>query len=427
MGLLILVGGLVLAAIVALVFVLWSRGRQTEAPSEPVHPARRKSDSLPVPSQRRPAAPGDLSSEDLSDAVHRQRQKAGRLVAGHVHLLDMHALLEQAPKDSSLTPAKALQIAETVTRKMVRPSDTVIVMKPDGIAILFDGASREEAETRSRGIADKVTEALGHVGGGDQFMAEGFGYELEAVLEGATIDTIDDLIRFVRIAHQGYVQKQRGIAKQFASEIEIRWEPILDSRSGAMFGFEIRVFKRSKDGAAFEDASFLDMDGASGSEFDCVVIEKLAQLGPKITGGQDDLRILLPLRTEGLINPLYFANVAESLEKLGSRILRQMVPVLSTPSPRARRGLAGVVLAVKRKLPAVGMRVGDPQTDLIGLAGSGITIAVMDRVEARFKDPGRAIDAFSELAKAETLIPVALGVGESLKTVKHPIAYSGDT
>lgn len=424
MGLLILVGGLLLAAVVALVFVLRSRSREIDEPIEPARPVRRKSDSLPAASQTGPVSPGAVTSADLSDAIHRQRQKAGRLVAGHVQLIDMHAILERTPKESGLTSAKALQIAEAVTRQMIRPSDTVIMMKPDGIAILFDGATKAEAETRSRDIADRVTEAMGHVGGGEQFMAEGFGYELDELLDGATIDTIDDMIRFVRIAHQGYVQKQRGIAKQFASQIEIRWEPILDSRSGTMFGFEIRVFKKAEGGATYEDASFLDMDAASASEFDCVVIEKLAQLGSKVTGDQDELRILLPLRTEGLMNPLYFENVSESLGKLGPRMLRQVVPVLSTPSPRARRGLAGVVLAVKRKLSAVGMRVGDPKTDLVGLAGSGITIAVMDRVEARFKDPVRAIDAFSEMAKSEGVMPVALGVGGSIASVKQAIAYS---
>ncbi len=426
MGLLILVGGLLLAAVVALVFVLRGRSREVDEPVEPARPARRKSDGLPAASQHRPVAPEGVSSAELSDAIHRQRQKAGRLVAGHVQLIDMHAFLEQAPKDGGLTAAKALQIAEAVTRQMIRPSDTVIIMKPDGIAILFDGATKAEAEARSRDIADKVTEAMGHVGSGEQFMAEGFGYELDELLDGATIDTIDDMIRFVRIAHQGYVQKQRGIAKQFASQVEIRWEPILDSRSGAMFGFEVRVFKKPQGGVAYEDASFLEMDAASGSEFDCVVIEKLAQLGSKIAGDQEDLRILLPLRTEGLMNPLYFENVSESLGKLSPRMLRQVVPVLSTPSPRARRGLAGVVLAVKRRLPAVGMRVGDPKTDLVGLARSGITIAVLDRVEARFKDPGRAIDAFSEMAKSEAVMPVALGVGESIATIQHPIAYSGE-
>lgn len=428
MGLLVLVGGLLLAAVVALVFVLRGRSKATDELERPEPPsARRKTDRLPQ-SAAPPAEidPQNVTSATLSDAIHRQRQKAGRLVAGHVQLIDMHAILENAPADAGLTPAKALQIAEAVTRQLIRSTDTVIVMKPDGIAILFDGATKAEAETRSRDIADKVTEAMGHVGGGEQYMAEGFGYELDEVLEGANIDTVEDLVRFVRIAHQGYVQKQRGIAKQFASQVELRWEPIVDSRSGNMFGFEIRIFRKPHGSSTYEDASFEEMDAASGSEFDCVVIEKLAQLGSKIT---DDgtARILLPLRTEGLMNPLYYDNVAETLGKLGPKLLRQIVPVLSTPSPRTRRALAGVVVALKRKLPEVGMQIKSPQTELAGLAGSGIAIVAMDQIEARFKDAGRAIDAFNAMAKSEKLTPVALGVGESIAAVKQPIAYSGDS
>ena len=95
----------VLAAAVAVVVAVRGQRRRpvVEAPSEQVE--RRRSIPAPVP----PAA-GMAVGDRLRDSVRRQRERAGRLTAGHVQLIDVGAMIEGA-NATGLSPSKALAVA----------------------------------------------------------------------------------------------------------------------------------------------------------------------------------------------------------------------------------------------------------------------------------------------------------------------------
>jgi len=146
---------LVVVAIVAAVVML--RGnRSRERVASATEAERRRGATGSAPS-------GGSIGDRLREAVARQREQAGRLTAGHVQLIDVGAMVEGAAA-AGLSPAKALLVAEEVARRMIRQGDLLVRMEPDGIAILFDGATRAEAEARSRQIAEATLKALGEVG-----------------------------------------------------------------------------------------------------------------------------------------------------------------------------------------------------------------------------------------------------------------------
>lgn len=368
----------------------------------------------------------DMSSSELADLVSRRRREAGRLVAGHVQLIDMHALVDNAPSDARVTMSKVLRITEEMTRRMIRDTDVVVVMKPDGIAILFDGASAYEAQQKSERIAEAVMKAMGQVGAGDQYVAKGFGYELEEVLKGALINGVEDLVRFVRIAHQSYVQKERGIAKTLMSEVELRCIRLQEPDGSESRNQIIGIFRRGANGK-HKNVSFEPMDAASGSELDCVVLEKLVRTIERFLGDDPDARLLLPMRTEGLTNALYMENVTDGLDKLDPAAVQRLIPVLTSPSPGSRSKLADVIRKLRARVGDVGIEVRDPRQEMQGLAESGAGLVVLDRVSERFKSPGSAINGFTSLATAEKLYPVAIGVEGGMAAVeglKTPITHS---
>lgn len=424
---LILLGAMVVVAVVAIVLMVRIRARRGDAEPE----KRRRNDRrVRADADGNPPPEGldarDMTSTELADLVSRRRREAGRLVAGHVHLIDMHALVDNAPTDTNLSMSKVLRITEEMTRRMIRDTDVVVVMKPDGIAILFDGASAYEAKQKSEQIAEAVMKALGQVGFGDQFVAKGFGYELEEVLKGASIDGVEDMIRFVRIAHQSYVQKERGIAKTLMNEVELRCIRLLEPDGSESRNQIIGIFRRGADGK-HKNVSFEQMDAASGSELDCVVLEKLVRTIERFLGNDPDARLLLPMRTEGLVNPLYMENVTDGLDKLDPAASKLLIPVLTAPSPSSRSKLPDVIRKLRARVADIGVEVRDPRQDIQGLAQSGAGLVILDGVTARFKSPGSAINVFASLVLAENLFPIALDVEGGMAAVeglKTPITHS---
>jgi len=421
----IIIGALLIVTVAAIVIAVRSGGKgepeALEAPAESRRSSRREPSRRPRPVRPDAAL---VDNEAINAAVERQMEQAGRLVAGHVQLIDMHALLEEAPADSDIDLGKALAIAERVVREEVRASDTVVVMKPDGVAILFDGLSQEEAGSRSREIAQRVIEALGHQGGGDRFLAEGFAYELDEVLEGAAINSVDDLIRFVRIAHQSYVNKQRGLAAQLRRGLELRWHPILDADRETVFGIIVRVFELNQS-SGLATAKDDQIDAATASEIDCVVLEKLRLLAPAVQRRHGQVPIYLPMHLSGMVNPLYLDNVVQAMQALGPPVMSMLCPVLRVPSQSLRRAMPTVVKHLKPKVRSVGVQIEDPRSEMDGIGDTGVATAVLDN-PARFRDPVRDVEIFLNLAKKEFLLPVVLSADPVIRKIDEPFAHSRD-
>lgn len=407
---------LVAAALVA-AFFAW-RGRRRAEP--PVVEPRVERRSAAPPS----AAPGVSVGDRLREAVARQRERAGRLTAGHVQLIDVGAMIEGADA-VGLSPVKALRVAEEVARRMIRASDVLVRIDPDGIAILFDGVDRNGAEARSRAIAEATLAALGEVGAGGRYLAEGFGYELDEVLDGAVIDTVEDLVRFIHIAHRSYIAKQRGVARQLEKGVNLVRRTVMAGNGSTVVGHEIAAFRSSGEGGriSLRDESFAPLDAALGAETDCVVLEKLAAAAaPVLADG--DTPIYVPLRLSSLVNPLYLDNIKAALDALPAALRQRLVPVIDPGSGAARKLLPRGRELLRSRVAAVAVRITEPARDIADALAAGATTAVLDTPERRFERPGDVVGQFRGLARDAGLNAVLFGAGDGVLRQGAGLAFS---
>jgi len=410
------VGALVLIAGVAAVLLL--RGGRRPDPVVGGSPTERRQNAAT------PTSTGVSVGDRLREVAARQREQAGRLTAGHVQLIDVGAMIEGAAA-TGLSPAKALRVAEEVARRMIRESDVLVRMEPDGLAILFDGASRTQAEAKSRQIAEATLAALGEVGAGGRYLAEGFGYELDEVLDGALIDTVDDLVRFVHIAHRTYVAKQRGLARQLEQGVTLLPREIRAGNGGVVIGLEIVVCRRVNEAGheVLREEGFAEVDAAVGAETDCVVLEKLASAMATVLVRSDE-PLYVPARLSSLVNPLYLENVRAALDALPPTVRQRLVLVVDPGKGAARTLLPRAKELLRARVAALAVRIGDPAGDVPAAAAAGLTTVVMDAPERRFDKPIETVARFRTLARDAGMTAIVLGAGDAIASLQGGIAHS---
>jgi len=421
---LVILATILLGAVVATVVVVRGAGRRRHAEGPRVVVSPRAALAAPEA-----LAPGDAKGDQttrLRASVKRRRDQAERLTAGHVQLIDVGAMVEGGAT-GGLSPARALSVAEEVARAMTGPGDILVRMDPDGLAILFDGLDRERAAAQSRRIADATMVALGEVGAGGQFLAEGFAYELDDVLEGAVIDTVEDLVRFVHIAHRTYVAKQRGVARQLEQGLSLMCRPVTGGRGGEAIALEIAVFRRHGEGGrvSMRDDGFASVDPALGAETDCVVLEKVpAAVALKADAASPGLPIYVPVRLTTVVNPLYLDNLNAALDALPAAIRQRLVPVVDPAGPGKRGMVPRVRDLLRPRVAAIAIRVVDLDADVAAAAAAGIATVVLDGPDGRFDKPAEAVARFRQLARDAGLSPVVLGAADSVSRLPGGIAHS---
>jgi hypothetical protein len=184
----------------------------------------------------------------IQAAVGKSRDTAERLVAGNVQLLDLSRLLEPVEGRQQMSRADALRIAEETAKAFLKPADLMVKGGDDGLIFLFDGIGLAEAEKKSREIADAITEALGAGETDSPFMAKGFAYELDDYMQDAMIDSVEDLIRVVKLAHQAFVMKEKSLAKDLDRELQLNPRPVVRPDNLSIIGYEIQVIRVKADG-----------------------------------------------------------------------------------------------------------------------------------------------------------------------------------
>ncbi len=409
-------GALVLIAAVAAILMLRGNRRPDPVVGGPQVERRQNPTS---------AAPTGVSvGERLREVAVRQREQAGRLTAGHVQLIDVGAMVEGAAA-AGLSPAKALRVAEEVARRMIRQSDVLVRMEPDGIAILFDGASRTQAEAKSRQIAEATLAALGEVGAGGRYLAEGFGYELDEVLDGALIDTVEDLVRFVHIAHRSYVAKQRGLARQLEQGVSLLHREIMAGTGGVVIGVEIVVCRRVNEAGReiLREEGFAEVDAAVGAEIDCVVLEKLAAVAATVLAGSSE-PLYVPARLSSVVNPLYLENLRAALDALSPGVRQRLVLVVDPGKGAVRSLLPRAHELLRARVAAIAVRVGDPTDGVPAAAAAGLNTVVLESPERRFDKPVETVARFRALARDAGMTAIVLGAGDAVASLQGGIAHS---
>lgn len=287
----------------------------------------------------KPSAEATEERRKIQAAVGKSRETAERLVAGNVQLLDLSRLLEPVEGRRRMSRADALKVAEETAKTFLKPADLMVKAGGEGLIFLFDGIDLAEAEEKSREIADAITDALGAGDADSPFMAKGFAYELDDYMQDAMIDSTEDLIRVVQLAHQAFVMKEKSLAKELDRELQLKPRPLVRPDNLSIIGYEVRVIrvKSGSAGQTRDDLTFSQLKAPYGAEIDCAVVMKLTSALRNLELGRDHA-VLLPVRFETLSHPLYLDNLMDSLGTLPpniqSRLVCNVVIDRTSPPPR---------------------------------------------------------------------------------------------
>lgn len=291
------------------------------------------------PGKAKPSAEATEERRKIQAAVGKSRDAAERLVAGNVQLLDLSRLLEPVAGRPRMSRADAMRIAEETAKSFLKPADLMVKAGGEGLIFLFDGIGLAEAEAKSREIADAITDALGAGDADSPFMAKGFAYELDDYMQDAMIDSTEDLIRVVKLAHQAFVMKEKSLAKELDRELQLNPRPVVRPDNLSVIGYEVQVLRvrPGANGQTRDVLTFSQLPPPYGAEIDCASVLKLTSALRNLELGRDHA-VILPIRFETLSHPLYLDNLMDSLgtlpQNIRSRLVCNLVIDRTSPPPR---------------------------------------------------------------------------------------------
>ncbi len=363
----------------------------------------------------------------IQGLVRKARESAASLVASNVQLIDLSRLLEPAEGRAGMGRDAAMQIAEATARGFLKPEDLMVRAGAEGLIILFDGVGLAEAEAKSEAIADAITEALGAGDADCPFMAKGFAYELDSYMQEAMIDSVDDLIRVVKLAHQAYVMKEKGLAKALDRELQLDIRPVVRPGDLSVIGHEARVarLRMEANGRVRTELSFSKQGPSYGAEIDCAAVLKLASAIRNIERGRDHT-VFLPIRFDTLAHPLYLDNLADALAGLPRDIRARLVCVLLVDRTSAPPKLVALVKGLRRFAKGVLIHPRHPYRDLEAVKQTGLDGLAL-HAAAFAGDGGReALAGILGEAKRLEVFSVVFGAGtEMLRDIKVPYSSAG--
>ena len=390
------------------------------------------SDSPTGKAKAKPKASAEATQErrKLQAAVGKCRDTAERLVAGNVQLLDLSRLLEPTVGRRQMSRADALRIAEETAKTFLKPADLMVKAGGEGLIFLFDGVGLAEAEAKSLEIADAITDALGAGDADSPFMAKGFAYELDDYMRDAMIDSVEDLVRVVKLAHQAFVMKEKSLAKELDRELRLDPRPMVRPDNLSIIGYEVQVIRArpGANGQTRDVLTFSQLQAPYGAEIDCAAVMKLTSALRNLELGRDHA-VLLPIRFETLSHPLYLDNLMDALgtlpRNIQSRLVCNLVIDRTSPPPR----LDAMAKGLKKFAKGVLIHPKHPYRGLDGAKGSGIEGLVISA--AAFDTPGghETLAALVTKARKLKLFVTLLGASAELtlpQEMNLPYSWADD-
>ncbi len=309
----------------------------------------------------------------------------------------------------------AIKIAEETARGFLTPADLMVKADGEGLIFLFDDFDLVQAEAKSQEIADAVSEVLSATGTQSPFMAKGFAYELDDYMRDAMIDSVDDLIRVVKLAHQAFVMKEKNLAKELDRELQLHVRPVVNPGDLRVIGYEVQV-ERIKPGSGGRNRkvlTFSHLKAPYGAEIDCAAVMKLASALRNLDLGRDHA-VLLPVRFETLSHPLYLDNLMDALGSLPQNIRTRLVCNLVTGRTSAPPRMDALAKGLRRFCKGVLIHPDHPYSGLEAVRSAGIDGLVVSA--ATFvEDDGldRLADLVTEARKHKLFIAL-LGAGSQM-------------
>jgi hypothetical protein len=376
---------------------------------------------------------GPEASEErrkIQAAIGKSRDAAERLVAGNVQLLDLSRLLEPVEGRPRLNRAEALKIAEETAKSFLKPADLMVKAGGEGLIFLFDGVELAEAEEKSREIADAITDALGAGDADSPFMAKGFAYELDDYMQDAMIDSTEDLIRVVKLAHQAFVMKEKSLAKELDRELQLNARPMVRPDTLAIIGYEVQVL-RVKSGAAGQTRdvlTFSQLQAPYGAEIDCAAVMKLSSALRNLELGRDHA-VLLPIRFETLSHPLYLDNLMDALgtlpKNIQSRLVCNLVIDRTSPPPK----LDAMARGLKKFSKGVLIHPKHPYRGLDRAKGAGVEGLVISATAFDVEGGSETMEALVTKARKLKLFVSLLGASAEItlpQKMNLPYSWADD-
>lgn len=331
----------------------------------------RSTQKTPVNPKTKEKSKKPKGHQQLMSMIDKQREKVDRLIAGNVQLFDMGKLFESDDTRPQMSKKEAMDLAEKVAKKLLSPTDMVIRHGQEGLIFLFDGLTLDQAEQKSREIADAISEALSVDDKECPFVAQGFAHELDEFLGDGVIDSVDDLIRLVKIAHDAYMQKEKGVAKELNQSLKLVFRSVLDPQNLTRIGSQIEVHRHSKKSMKPQNVTFGSFDPGLSTELDCIIVEKLTQ-GVKQSDANASEPLFLTVRYQTLINPLYLDNYLGAIQALPDKIRKDLVFCLIMGDEAPAR-MGDFVKGLKRFGQAVFLSASEPLKTIEKAKGAGIT------------------------------------------------------
>jgi hypothetical protein len=329
-----------------------------------------------------------------------------------------------------LSKTEAFDIARATATAMLQPADMMVPAGGEGLVFLFDGLDLAAAEERSQEIADAVTEAVGATGKESSFIAKGFAHELDDYMEGAMIDTVDDLIRVVQLAHQAFMRKEHSLAKALDRDLHLEARPVLRPDTFDVIGYEIQIYRvRSNADASKHDfLTFKNLKAPYGAEIDCAALLKLASALRNLKLGRDQT-VLLPIRFETLSHPLYLGNLMDALESLPPALRGHLVCNVVIDRHSAPPRLDAVSKALKRHCKGVVIHPGIPYRDLAKAKDQGVEGLVLSASAFNSNNGRDTLSALVAAAREAELVVTMIGASGDLAVVQKldlPYSWTGD-
>jgi len=355
----------------------------------------------------------------MQAAIDKRRTMAQRLVAGSVQLLDLSMLLKPKDGKAVMDSAEALRIARETAEAMLRPADLMVPTGEDGLVFLFDGLDLAQAEKRSQEIADAITAALDRSDQESPFVAKGFAHELDEYMQDSMIDSVEDLIRIVQLAHQAYMSREKGLAKELERELQLFPRPVVRPDKLSVVGQEMQVVRvrPGADKARRVSVTFRTLSPPYGAEIDCAAVLKLESALRTLTLSSGDV-VYLPIRFETLSHPLYLENLRDALGALSHETRARLAYCVILDSHDIPARFEDVMKALKRSCKSILLHPRRPFEACEGLGASGVDGIAVSSAAVDFATAHDALTDLVEAARGHELSVTLFGVKDEAALVQ---------
>ncbi|MCR9256099.1 MAG: hypothetical protein NXI16_08385 [Alphaproteobacteria bacterium] len=182
-----------------------------------------------------------LFSHTLQTFIRGQRARVSRLIAGNVQVIDLGANPDPAAR------AEAVELAMTLAETILNPLDIIVPCGNDGLILLFDSDTADDAEAVTDQLALRLTNALRHRKGLERLKATAHTFDLAHYADLDLIGTVEDLVAAAQGAFRACMLERRGQSK-ISLNHQLCFGPVIAPKRRLMVGYQVGLCTADRDG-----------------------------------------------------------------------------------------------------------------------------------------------------------------------------------